>query len=153
MVGTPVRKVPYHLQRWYYAMYLFTTTRHGVSAKELQRQFGCSYKTAWRMGHEIRKYMAALDGNGPLDGNVEVDETFIGGKRPGKARRGRSKANKTVVFAMLDRESGEVISKVVPDVSGTTLHNRNRRARHQGLDPPHRRMARLPKPRRAGLQA
>ena len=95
-------------------MYLFTTTRHGVSAKELQRQFGCSYKTAWRMGHEIRKYMAALDGQGPLDGHVEVDETLIGGKDPqGRART--RQANKTIVFAMLDRESGEVISKVVPD--------------------------------------
>lgn len=83
MVGTPFEKTHTSLQRWYYAMYLFTTTRHGVSAKELQRQFGCSYKTAWRMGHEIRKYMAVLDGDDEkLDGNVEVDETYVGGKRP-----------------------------------------------------------------------
>jgi len=47
------------------------TDRVGVSAKDLQREFCCSYKTAWRMGHEIRKYLGALDGQGPLDGNVE----------------------------------------------------------------------------------
>lgn len=119
MVGTPFEKTHTSLQRWYYAMYLFTTTRHGVSAKELQRQFGCSYKTAWRMGHEIRKYMAALDGDGPLDGNVELDESYIGGVDP--SSRGRAKSNKTIVFAMLDRETGEVISKVVPDAKGLTL--------------------------------
>jgi len=120
MVGTPFEKSHTSLQRWYYAMYLFTTTRHGVSAKELQRQFGCSYKTAWRMGHEIRKYMGALDKQGPLDGNVEADETFIGGHRPNTEGR-HGKSEKTIVFAMLDRETGEVISQVVPNTTGLTL--------------------------------
>jgi transposase-like protein len=118
MVGTLFAKSHTSLQLWYHAMYLFTTTRHGVSAKELQRQLGVSYETAWRMGHEIRKYMAALDGQGPLDGNVEADETYVGGKRKGK--RGRGAAGKTVVFAMQDRD-GALISKVVPDAKGATL--------------------------------
>lgn len=123
MVGTPFEKTHTSLQRWYYAMYLFTATRHGVSAKELQRQFGCSYKTAWRMGHEIRKYMAALDGDDLLSGEVEVDETFVGGKRPGK-RGHRAGLEKTVVMGMLDRTSGEVIANVVPDTkSGTLIDN------------------------------
>lgn len=54
-VGTPFEKSRTSLQLWFYAIYLFTTTRHGVSGKELQRQLGVTYKTAWRMGHEIRK--------------------------------------------------------------------------------------------------
>lgn len=107
------------LQSWFYAMYLFTTTRHGVSAKELQRQLGVTYKTAWRMGHEIRKHMARVDGNDPLSGIVEVDETMIGGVRPGK--RGRGAAGKTVVFGMLER-NGDVMTKVVPNVRRSTLH-------------------------------
>lgn len=128
MVGTPFQKSHTSLQRWYYAMYLFTTTRHGVSAKELQRQFGCSYKTAWRMGHEIRKYMSALDMQGPLDGNVEVDETYIGGKQTGTGKMGRAASNeKTAVIAMYDRESGEIISKVVSDGKGLTLRREVRR--------------------------
>src|ERR1700704_3062269 len=61
------------LQSWFYAMYLFTTSRHGVSAKELQRQLGVTYKTAWRMGHEIRKHMAEVDGEVQLAGEVECD--------------------------------------------------------------------------------
>ena len=120
MVDTPFEKTHTSLQRWHYAMYRFSTTRHGVSAKELQRELGCSYKTAWRMGHEIRKYLGALDGQGPLDGNVEADETYIGGHKPA-SEGGHNKLEKTVVFAMLDRETGEVISKVVPDSTGKTL--------------------------------
>ena len=51
------------LRLWFYAIHLFTTSRHGVPAQELQRQLGVTYKTAWRMGHEIRKRMAAVDGD------------------------------------------------------------------------------------------
>jgi len=50
------------LQSWFYAIYLFTSSRHGVPAKELERQLGVTYKTAWRMGHKIREHMAAVDG-------------------------------------------------------------------------------------------
>lgn len=56
MSGTPFEHSRTPLQKWFYAMYLFTTSRHGVPAKELQRQLGVTYKCAWRMGHEIRKY-------------------------------------------------------------------------------------------------
>ena len=63
MVGTPFEGSHTPLQKWFYAMYLFTTSRHGVPAKELQRQLGVTYKTAWRMGHEIRKYMGEVDGD------------------------------------------------------------------------------------------
>jgi transposase len=119
MVGTPFEKSHTSLWRWYYAIYLFTNTRHGVSAKELQRKFGCSYKTAWRMGHEIRKYMAAIDRQGPLTGNVEVDETYVGGQDRGGGSGSRAK--KTVVMGMTSRETGEVITKVVLDARSATL--------------------------------
>jgi transposase-like protein len=56
MQGTPFARTRTPLQKWFYAMYLFTTTRDGVAAKEIQRQLGVTYKTAWRIGHEIRKY-------------------------------------------------------------------------------------------------
>ena len=63
------------LQKWFYAIYLFTTTRHGVPALELQRQLGVAYPTALRMAHKIRGHMSDTDGENPLDGDVEVDET------------------------------------------------------------------------------
>ena len=119
MVGTPFQRSSTPLQKWFYALYLFTTTRHGVPAKELQRQLGVTYKTAWRMGHEIRKYMAQIDGDPPLDGHVEVDETYIGGRRKG-GKRGRGAPGKTVVFGMVERD-GDMITRVVQNVQRETL--------------------------------
>ncbi len=122
MVGTPFERSRTSLQKWFYAMYLFTTSRHGVPAKELQRQLGVTYKTAWRMGHELRKYMAAVDGDPPLDGHVEVDETYVGGKRAGAKQgfTGRAAKGKTVVFGILERD-GELFTKVVPNASQKSL--------------------------------
>jgi transposase-like protein len=120
-VGTPFEKTRTPLQLWFYAIYLFTTTRHGVSAKELQRQLGVTYKTAWRMGHEIREHMADVDGDTPLSGHVEVDETYIGGKERGVMGRPTQKTSKkTAVIGMIQRD-GEVITKVIPDVKSKTL--------------------------------
>ena len=118
MVGTPFEKSRVSLQLWFYAIYLFTTTRHGVSAKELERQLGVTYKTAWRMGHEIRKHMADVDGDDMLSGDVEVDETYFGGKAQGK--RGRGADNKSIVFAMAERD-GDIITDVVDNVKKKTL--------------------------------
>ena len=119
MVGTPFENTHTPLTKWFYALYLFTTTRHGVPAKELQRQLSVTYKTAWRMGHQIRKYMAAVDGDAPLDGHVEADETMIGGKRKG-GKRGRGAPGKTTVFGMLAR-GGDVMTRVVQNVRRATL--------------------------------
>ncbi len=118
-VGTPMHRSRTSLQKWFIAMHLFCTSKHGVAAKELERQLDVTYKTAWRMAHEIRKWMADVDGENPLDGDVEIDETLIGGYRPGK--RGRGAEGKTVVFGMLERD-GEVMTKVVPNVRKNTLH-------------------------------
>ena len=122
MAGTPFEASHTPHQKWFYAMYLFTTSRHGVPAKELQRQLAVTYKTAWRMGHEIRKYMAKVDGDPPLSGHVEIDEAYIGGKVKGgraKGITGRG-AKKAVVFGILERD-GELFTKVVPDASTKSL--------------------------------
>lgn len=121
-VGTPFEKTRTPLQLWFYAIHLFTVTRHGVSGKELQRQLGVTYKTAWRMAKLIREHMADVDGESPLGGegkHVEVDETLVGGRQPGKGP-GRHLENKTVVLGMLERD-GKVMTKIVPDMKRATL--------------------------------
>jgi transposase len=107
------------LRLWFYAVYLFTTSRHGVPAKELQRQLGVTYKTAWRMGHEIRRHMAAAESDPPLGGQVEVDETYIGGVNEG-AGRGRGLENEAILLGMVQR-GAKAITKVIPDASRQRL--------------------------------
>jgi len=112
-VGTPFEQTRTPLQLWFYAIFLFTTTRNGVVAKELQRQLGVTYKTAWRMAGLIREHMAEVDGDtllGGAGGFVEVDETLIGGSIEGKGSG--YKGNKTCIVGMLER-GGEVITKIV----------------------------------------
>ena len=113
MAGTIYEGSATPLQLWFYAMFLFTKSRNGVSGKELQRQLGVTYKTAWRMGHKIREHMAAVDGDEPLGGSgkvVEVDETFIGGYKKG----GQGGGGKTIVLGMLE-EDGEIITRIIPN--------------------------------------
>lgn len=119
MVGTPFAKSSTSLQKWFYAMYLFTTSRHGVPAKELQRQLGVTYKTAWRMAHEIRKYMGDVDGTGTLSGHVEADETLVGGRNSGEGR-GTGLRGKAIVFGAVER-GGELVTAVVPNSRSETL--------------------------------
>ena len=116
--GTIFHKSRTNLTKWFFAMYLMTSTRHGVAAAEVQRQIGCTYKTAWRMCHELRKLMAATDASmgGPMSGHVEIDETLVGGRRP----RAKKMENKTVVMGMVERE-GRIVAGPVPDATTQTL--------------------------------
>lgn len=106
------------LQLWFYAVYLFINTRHGVSGKELQRTLGVTYKTAWRMGQQIRDLMKKADGFEMLQGHVELDEAYVGGHRPGK--RGRGAAGKTIVMGLKER-GGKIAAQVIPNVKMATL--------------------------------
>lgn len=118
--GTVFQDTRTPLTLWFYAIYLFVTTRHGVSGKELQRQLGVTYKTAWRMGQQIRLLMARADGFEALSGHLEADETYVGGYQKG-GKRGRStEGNKTAVAGLAVR-GGRKVAKVVPDAKMVTL--------------------------------
>ena len=123
MAGTPFERTRTPLRDWFVVMFLFTTSRNGVAAKEVERQLGVTYKTAWRMCHEIRKYMASLDSDDPLGGigsTVEIDETLIGGSISGKGSG--YKGNKTCVVGMLER-GGELITRVAPARHKAAMHS------------------------------
>lgn len=116
--GTILHDTRTPLRSWFYAIYLFATTRHGVSGKEIERTLGVTYKTAWRMAQQIRILTAKADASGLLRGHVEADEAYIGGKRPGK--RGRGAAGKTIVLSLAER-GGAIQASVIPDVRKATL--------------------------------
>ena len=109
------------LQTWFYAIYLFIATRHGVSGKELQRTLGVTYKTAWRIGHQIRTLMASADEFEILKGHVELDEAYVGGHRLGK--RGRGAEGKTIVMGMAER-GGKIAAQTIQNIK---MRNASRR--------------------------
>lgn len=118
MAGTPFENTRTKLRLWFYTMFLFCASRNGVSAKEIQRQTGVTYKTAWRMCNKIREYMGYVDGDGGLGGPgkpaVEADKAFIGGYD----KRGQD--DKTIVFGAVER-GGEVTTKVITDRKRQTV--------------------------------
>lgn len=122
--GTIFHKSRTPLKSWFHAMFLMASTRTGISAKQLEREIGVTYKTAWRMFKEIRKLMD--EDIEPMGGPVEVDETYIGGRdkfRHASKRfgiRGRGAGGKSVVVGAVKRK-GKIAAKVAPDVSAKTL--------------------------------
>lgn len=105
------------LKDWFYIIYLFSISKNGVSAMEIQRQFGYGYKTAWRVANRVR-YLFDQTG-GILKNIVESDETYVGGVG-GHNKRGRGAENKTPVFGLLERK-GQVIAKVTADTKRKTV--------------------------------
>src|SRR5207248_3902663 len=99
-VGTLFHDSKLPLWKWFLAVYLMGESRKGISANQLKRTLGVTYKTAWYLCHRIRSAM--VDENAPpLSGIVEVDETYIGGKVRGRGRG--YKANKTLVVGAIER--------------------------------------------------
>jgi transposase-like protein len=122
MAGTIFQDTRTPLRSWFHAVFLMASTRCGISAKQLEREIGVTYKTAWRMFKQIRTLLA--EDVSDMGGTVEADETYIGGKRHGKAgaKRGRpgKGSHKVPVFGVVER-GGRVMAVTVPNVRKATL--------------------------------
>src|SRR5207248_8850260 len=119
MAGTIFEHSATSLRLWYYAMYLMASTRCGISAKQIQRETGVTYKTAWRMFNQIRKLLAEdlrLEGY-----SVEMDETQIGGRR--RQRTMYDPQNKTWVAGIVERKGGRVYAAVIDENTKKTLQD------------------------------
>lgn len=122
--GTIFEKSTTSLHLWFYAMYVMSSTRCAISAKQLERELGVTYKTAWRIFNRIRNELMSDDGDGPLSGDVEIDETSVDGRprvhldRSAAAKlRERSRAT---VLGMVER-GGRVRLRVLPSRRGPAL--------------------------------
>lgn len=114
--GTIFHKSSTKLTDWFHALFLFSSSRNGVAATEIQRQLGVTYKCAWRMAKQIRSLMGSS--KKPFSGTIEVDETFIGGtakNRHSKDLAAYGLKPKTIVLGALDRK-GNVATKVINHV-------------------------------------
>jgi transposase-like protein len=121
--GTIFHKSSTSLHLWFYAMYLMTSTRCGISAKQLERELGVTYKTAWRMAHLIRNQLMTPD-DAVMSGTIEADETYVGGRRRigkgGKTGRPGKDSHFQPVFGLAQRK-GHVYAAKVPDVAFKTV--------------------------------
>lgn len=122
MEGTIFHKSSTPLKTWFYAMYLMSSTRCGISAKQIQRETGVTYKTAWRIFKQVRSLLSDGD-DVKLEGpTVEIDEMYFGGvQKYGRGRRLRGDTNKVPVVAIVQRH-GKVLAKVVPQVNQRSLN-------------------------------
>lgn len=126
--GTVYERSHVPLHKWLLAFRLMASSKKGMSAHQLHRTLGVTYKTAWFMSHRIREAMAPGKGSaGPVGGEgkiVEADETYIGGKEKNKhaskRHSGRGGVGKEVAFSLVER-GGQVRSFHVANVSGETL--------------------------------
>ena len=124
--NTPMARSNIPLRKWAIAIYLCLTSLKSVSSMKLHRDLGVSQRAAWFMLHRIRE--AWGEGiNGPFDGPVEVDETYVGGKRANmskskrKTLKGRGAEGKTAVVGAKDRATNAVSAKVVNETDAETL--------------------------------
>ena len=126
--GTVLADSNVGFRNWAIAIYLITTNLKGVSSMKLHRDLGVTQKTAWFMLHRIREAWAASSPSEPMQGPVEADETYVGGKAKNMhaARRrntiaGRGPVGKAPVVGVKDRASGKVVARPVPDTTAETL--------------------------------
>lgn len=126
MEGT---KLPYQL--WAIGIYLFMTNLKGISSMKLHRELGIRQSSAWFMLHRLRQTGQSGGGDGPpFTGPVEVDETYVGGKRANMSKRrrkelaglGRGSAGKMAVVGAKDRATGKVKAQAVASTDSETLH-------------------------------
>jgi transposase-like protein len=121
--GSVMERSHVPLHKWLLATHLMAASKKGMSAKQMERMLGVTYKTAWFLCHRIREAMDGAGSNGPLGGQnqvVEADETYVGGKA--KNRAFRKPAAKKAVVALVARD-GQVRSFHVANVTGKQLRN------------------------------
>jgi transposase-like protein len=123
--GTILHRTKIPLVSWFWAAYLMTTDKRGVSALFIQRQLGLSrYETAWMMLHKLRRAMVN-ETRSPLNGEVEVDETWVGGEQAGlrgsRQLKGRRATLVLVAVEKRGKASGRVRMHVIPDFKAGTI--------------------------------
>jgi transposase-like protein len=155
LVGTVFHGSHIPIRTWLFVLFEMVASKNGIAAREIARKYGITVKSAWHMTQRIREAMTD-HGIDLFVGTIAADETWVGGVKrvrpphglPDMERRkyiaDRMYDNKTPVLSILNRTTGEVRSRVVPNVTQRDTRRRGPQAgRHDALDTPHRRVPRL----------
>jgi transposase-like protein len=128
LTGTIMHRSKVPVRTWVFVIFEACASKNGISAREVERKYGLCPRTAWHLLHRIREAMAREPMAGLLAGRVVADETFYGGKAsnrhghdPRKHTQGSKTGDKVAIMALVSRETGEVRSRVVPDIRRDTL--------------------------------
>jgi len=124
-VGTIFADSKIQLRKWFAAIWMITSHKKGIASTQLAKDIKVTQKTAWFMLHRLRHAAETKSFNGPMDGDVEVDETYVGGKSKSmhaKDRKARKQYDKATVIGVLKRD-GELRVSHIPNASRENLHN------------------------------
>ena len=134
LTGTIFHGTKIPIASWLTVMVLMSASKNGIAAREVERLLGVTAETAWFMLHRLREAMRREDVLAPMVGTIEADETFMGGAWHNKSNKARTTAvpvkphggpvfhgNKSPVLSLINRETGEARSRVIPDITGATL--------------------------------
>lgn len=129
LTGSVMHGTKLPIRTWCFVMFEMAANKNGVSAREIERKYDLCPRSAWFLLHRIREAMAADPVAGPFVGTIVADETFIGGRpknkhqqgRPSRVRVGGGTSHLQPVLSLVNRDTGEVRSRIVADVHGSTL--------------------------------
>lgn len=133
LTGTIFHGTKISVQTWLFVIFEMCSAKNGISAREVERKYNLTAKTAWFMCHRIREAMKREPLAGLLSGTVAADETWVGGKPSNQSKKQRAprkgwngavaggSTSKPAVLALVDVKTGEVRSRVIPNVQGATL--------------------------------
>jgi transposase-like protein len=122
-VGTVFEDSHIPLNKWLQAIYLIGASKKGISAHQLHRMLGVTYRSAWFMAHRLRYAMSSGPNASLLRGTVEIDETYIGGKRKGRYGRGPADGGRKAAVVALVERGGSVRAFPMEKITGHTMDN------------------------------
>lgn len=124
LTGTVMHRTKIPVRKWLFVLFEMCTSKNGIAAREIERKYALTPKAAWFMVHRIREAMRTDPIATKLVGTVEMDETYVGGRRARKGRANKGPfVDKTPVVTIVERESGESRSEVMPRVTGRNIRS------------------------------
>ncbi len=121
LTGTIFSRSQTSLRSWFYLIFIWINTKHGIPLTDVSKELGVTLKTAWRMGHKIRTRIAKQEPQFIVEGTVQIDEMYL--SHMAFKKQGRSLKNKTLIVGIYEKTTNNLIVKVLKNAKSTSLLN------------------------------